>query len=155
MGSPSRVLVIGGTGFIGPHVVSQLVARGEHVAVLHRGVTSGPAAGPAGVERITGDRRDGEWLRGCVERFAPDVVVDLILSSGRQSDALADALDGRAGRLVIASSIDVYRSAIASRSTPMRRSGGRSRGNPPIRRPGSARLPSTTPLRTPRFLRPA
>ena len=34
-----KVLVIGGTNFIGPHVVRQLIERGHEVAVFHRGET--------------------------------------------------------------------------------------------------------------------
>jgi uncharacterized protein YbjT (DUF2867 family) len=40
-----RVLAIGATGFIGPHVVRRLLRRGHDVAVLHRGRTSAGTAG--------------------------------------------------------------------------------------------------------------
>src|SRR5438132_200396 len=46
----SWVLVTGGTGFLGAHLVRQLVARGEKVRVLARG-----GGVPEGAERVTGD----------------------------------------------------------------------------------------------------
>src|SRR5215472_2039113 len=95
-----RVLVIGGTGFIGPHVVRQLAAVGHLVSVLHRGNT--PLKLPA--EEILGDRRDLATIRP-----KADVVIDLILSSGAQARALMDAIRGAADRVVVASSMDVYR----------------------------------------------
>jgi nucleoside-diphosphate-sugar epimerase len=95
-----RILVIGGTGFIGPHLVRQLAAMGHSVAVFHRGSTQADL--PA--EHILGDRRDLLTLRP-----SADVVVDLVLSSGAQAEALMRAFRGRAQRVVAASSIDVYR----------------------------------------------
>jgi len=92
--------VIGGTGFIGPHVVRQLAAMGHSVAVFHRGST--PVDLPA--EEILGDRRELASIRP-----KADVVVDLILSSGAQARALMDAFRGVAQRVVAASSMDVYR----------------------------------------------
>jgi dihydroflavonol-4-reductase len=47
----SWTLITGGTGFLGAHVVRQLVARGEQVRVLARG----PGDLPAGAEKIAGD----------------------------------------------------------------------------------------------------
>jgi nucleoside-diphosphate-sugar epimerase len=49
-----RILVIGGTGFIGPHLVRELSQMGHTVAVFHRGKTQ--AHLPA--ESILGERRD-------------------------------------------------------------------------------------------------
>ncbi|MFN7997382.1 MAG: NAD-dependent epimerase/dehydratase family protein [Bryobacteraceae bacterium] len=95
-----RILVIGGTGFLGPHVVRKLVGMGHEVIVMHRGHE--PA--PPGATEILGDRRDLASLRP-----KADVVIDLILSSGRQAAAVMDAFRGVAKRIVAAGSIDVYR----------------------------------------------
>jgi nucleoside-diphosphate-sugar epimerase len=95
-----KILVIGGTGFIGPHLVRELARMGHSVSIFHRGST--PANLPA--ESILGERRDLAALRP-----KADVVVDLILSSGAQAKALMETFRGVAGRVVAASSIDVYR----------------------------------------------
>jgi len=95
-----KILVIGGTGFIGTHLVRELAAMGHSVWVLHRGQTK--ANLPA--ESILAERSDLARLH-----LKADVVIDLILSSGAQATALMQAFRGRAGRVVAASSIDVYR----------------------------------------------
>jgi nucleoside-diphosphate-sugar epimerase len=102
-----KILVIGGTGFIGPHVVRALTAGGHEVAVFHRGAHAADL--PAGVQQIRGDRGDLAAHRSLFAAFAPDVVIDVILSSGRQAAGLMDALRGRARRVVAVSSIDAYR----------------------------------------------
>jgi len=95
-----KILVIGGTGFIGPHLVRELSQMGHSVSVFHRGSTR--AQLPA--ESILGERRDLGALRP-----KADVVIDLILNSGAQAESLMEAFRGVAGRVVAASSMDVYR----------------------------------------------
>jgi nucleoside-diphosphate-sugar epimerase len=73
---------------------------GHEVAVFHRGNANVDL--PA--EHILGDRRDLPVIRP-----KADVVVDLILSSGAQARETMDTFRGIAGRVVAASSIDVYR----------------------------------------------
>jgi len=95
-----RILVIGGTGFIGPHLVRGFTQMGHSVAVLHRGQTHPDPP----VEHILADRRDLATLRP-----KADIVIDLILSSGAQAATLMVAFRGIASRVVAASSMDVYR----------------------------------------------
>lgn len=102
-----RILVIGGTGFIGPFVVHDLERLGQMVAVFHRGLSAAPF--PVNVQHMIGDRRDLAAHAAELRRFAPDVVVDVILSSGAQAAALMDTFRGVARRVVVISSIDVYR----------------------------------------------
>ncbi len=102
-----KILVIGGTGFIGPQVVRTLVAGGHQVAVFHRGAHAVQL--PEGVQDIQGDRRELGAHQAAFDAFAPEVVLDVILSSGRQAAALMDLFRGRARRVVAVSSMDVYR----------------------------------------------
>jgi nucleoside-diphosphate-sugar epimerase len=95
-----KILVIGGTGFLGAPLVRELDRLGHSVIVFHRGAT--PADLPAG--HILGSRQQLAELRPRV-----DVVIDLILSSGSQAECLMRIFRGSAARVVAASSMDVYR----------------------------------------------
>ena len=100
-----RVLLIGGSGFIGPHVVTELL-RGDHdVIVFHRGKTRVPAR----VREIVGDRRRLPDFASSLRAAAPDIVVDMVLSSAGQARATIDVFQGVARRVVALSSMDVYR----------------------------------------------
>jgi 2'-hydroxyisoflavone reductase len=98
-----RILVIGGTRFVGKHFVEQAVARGHEVTVFHRGRT-GTDLFPD-LDHRMGDRdtdlstlAEGEW----------DATVDTCAYLPRQVHTLADALDGRGGRHLLVSSVSVY-----------------------------------------------
>jgi nucleoside-diphosphate-sugar epimerase len=92
-----KILVIGGTGFIGPFVVRDLVEQGHNVAVFHRG-NAKPVL-PDSVRRMVGDRNDLAAHRADFERFAPDVVVDFLLSDDRQAQALMECFRGLVSRV--------------------------------------------------------
>ncbi len=102
-----RILAIGATGFIGSHVVRSLAGAGHEVAVLHRG--SRPLPSHSGITEILGDREAMGDLRDRFRAFAPDVAIDMILSSAAQARATMDSLRGIVRRMVAASSGDVYR----------------------------------------------
>jgi len=108
-----RVLLIGGSGFIGPHVCRALERTGHEVIVFHRGRSRSPG------REILGDRRNlSAHTRELLELRA-DVVLDLVLSSGRQARALTRLFRGHVPRLVALSSCDVYRACgVLHRSEP-------------------------------------
>jgi nucleoside-diphosphate-sugar epimerase len=108
-----RILLIGGNGFIGRFVVSALRRQGHALGVFHRGTT--PV--PVDVEEVRGDRHQ---LRGSAQelkRFAPDVVIDLVISSGPQAEELMNIFRGATRCVVMLSSIDVYRAVGISQGT--------------------------------------
>lgn len=102
-----RVLLIGGTSFIGPAVARELLADGNAVAVYHRGQTEDGA--PEGVTHLHGDRDALAEARPALVAFAPDVVVHMILMMEEQARSFVRALTGVAPRAVVISSQDVYR----------------------------------------------
>jgi nucleoside-diphosphate-sugar epimerase/aminoglycoside phosphotransferase (APT) family kinase protein len=101
-----RILAIGGNGFIGRFASALLLAAGHEVVVFHRGRTPLEVAGAG---EIIGSHQELPRFAGEIARLGPDVVIDFILGSARHAEALLAALDGRAGRLVVLSSQDVYR----------------------------------------------
>jgi nucleoside-diphosphate-sugar epimerase len=102
-----KVLAIGGTGFIGSPVVRCLDKQGHEVAVFHRGETE--AQLPGSTRHIHGDRSNLSEFRDAFERFAPEVVVDVVPYTEAQIRQTVEVLAGLADRLVVVSSSDVYR----------------------------------------------
>jgi len=101
-----RVLVVGGTSFIGPWVVQQLVATGQAVAVFHRGLTEHPAL--PNVCHFHGERSDRSALTAAVRDWTPDIVIDMVAGNESQARILMESVRGVAQRVVVASSMDVY-----------------------------------------------
>ncbi|HSK44528.1 MAG TPA: NAD-dependent epimerase/dehydratase family protein, partial [Candidatus Binatia bacterium] len=100
-----KILLIGGSGFIGRFTTEQLLRSGHQVTIFHRG----KASAAEGTEEIPGDRQFLQDHQPEFRRQKFDVVVDFILSSGRQAQQLMDTFRGIAGRVVALSSMDVYR----------------------------------------------
>lgn len=94
---------MGGTQFIGRHVVDALLGRGDDVSLFHRGITNPGLFGA--LEHLTGDRNTDlsalsgrEW----------DATIDISAYVPRQVRMLAEALGGRGGRYVHISSTAIY-----------------------------------------------
>jgi len=102
-----NILIIGGTRFIGPFVVTKLVEQGNNVTVFHRGKSQ--AVLPDQVTHIYGDRKDLNDFKTQFEKCKPDVVVDMIPITGHQASALVEIFHGITRRIVAISSQDVYR----------------------------------------------
>ncbi len=104
---PQRLLILGGTGFLGPHDVQRALARGHEVTVFNRG-RSGAGMFGKDVEELVGDRgTDLSALRG--RKW--DVVID---ESASRSDApqwveaAASLLADHVGQYVFVSTRSVY-----------------------------------------------
>jgi len=98
-----RALLIGGSGFIGRRAATALERLGHDVVVFHRGSTR--SSRPT----LIGDRRRLAEYAPALRALEPDVVIDLILSSGTQARELMALFRGYARRVVALSSCDVYR----------------------------------------------
>ncbi|MGB6298289.1 MAG: NAD-dependent epimerase/dehydratase family protein [Rivularia sp. (in: cyanobacteria)] len=101
-----KILIIGGTNFIGPFLVHQLVTMGHDVTLFHRGKTK---AELPEVNHIIGDRSQLNNYKSEFERLSPDVVVDMICYTESEARKLINVFKGIARRVVAISSMDVYR----------------------------------------------
>lgn len=102
-----RVLVLGGAGFIAPHIMRWLREHGHHVTVLRRG--SATLEIQEGVEVIVGDRNRLTESMVELRDARSDVVVDALAFTQAQAQNLMAAFTGNAKRVVVLSSGDVYR----------------------------------------------
>jgi 2'-hydroxyisoflavone reductase len=109
-GAPRRIrlLILGGTGFIGPHQVRYAVARGHEVTIFNRG-RSAPGMF-TGVEEVTGDRAANDYsaLRGRTW----DAVIDNSASSATAPQWVreaAGALRDSVGQYLFISTRSVFR----------------------------------------------
>lgn len=99
-----RLLIIGGTRFVGRHLMEAALARGDQVTMFNRGQSARFALPPA-VECRLGDRRadlsaldTGEW----------DAVIDTCGYLPGEVGSLARHLSGRVGRYAFVSSVSAY-----------------------------------------------
>ena len=102
-GAGVKILVMGGTRFVGKPLVAQLLAEGHELTLFTRG--KNPV--PAGVEHLCGDRSTTEGLAALQGRSF-DVIVD---SSGRTLDdsrAVIERTGAPSHRFVYVSSAGVY-----------------------------------------------
>lgn len=102
-----HLLILGGTGFIGPELVQSAIARGHTVTLFNRG-KSNPHLFPD-VEKLRGDRdpAKGEGLKA-LENRKFDVVFDDCGYFPRMVKASAELLGPNVGHYVFVSSISAY-----------------------------------------------
>ena len=105
-----RVVVLGGTRFIGRAIVEELASTGHDVLIVHRGVLE-PADMPA-VQHLHAERAELPARRSELAAFEPDAAIDCRALTKVDAQTAIDALPARIRMLVI-SSIDVYRAFAA------------------------------------------
>ena len=99
-----RLLVLGGTSFVGRAIVEDALARGHDLTLFSRGKT-GPGLFPA-VARARGDRDTGDYAS--LAAGAWDAVVDVTAYVPRHVSQVLDAVAGRFGRYILISTGSVY-----------------------------------------------
>jgi len=102
-----RILIIGGTNFMGPLVVQSLHRQGHDVTVFHRGKTTVKL--PEGVQELLGDRHPLADVASILQKTEPEIVLDMIPSAERDAQDVMSVFKGVARRVVSISSQDVYR----------------------------------------------
>ena len=105
-----RIIVLGGTRFIGRAIVEELASSGHDVLIVHRGVLE-PADMPA-VQHLHAERAELPARRSELAAFEPDAAIDCRALTKVDAQTAIDALPARIRMLVI-SSIDVYRAFAA------------------------------------------
>jgi 2'-hydroxyisoflavone reductase len=105
---PLKILVLGGTGLIGPPMVAYAVARGHELTLFNRGKTNTELFPE--LERIIGDRNDNiSALAAAVAKGRRwDVVIDNTASIPRWVEESAGLLKDSAGLYLYTSSISAY-----------------------------------------------
>ena len=103
-----RILIIGGTSFMGPFVVRSLNEQGHNVTIFHRSRTTGSLL-PDRVQEILGDRRPLADVADILQRAEPEVVLDMIPMVEQDAQEIMSVFKGVARRVVSISSQDVYR----------------------------------------------
>lgn len=103
-----KILVIGGSSFVGRGIALSAHERGHDVTVFNRGET--PTDLPTAITRLVGDRRaDLSALRGATF----DVTIDAIAYQRRDVELLHDAMGERSGYYLQISSISAYQDPVA------------------------------------------
>jgi len=101
-----KILVLGGTGFVGRHIVEVLLRAGHSVSILSRGRTRDELS--TQVERLRGDRDYGPSGLEVLSARVWDVCVDVSGYTERQVRSSAEKLLGNVGRYVFISAVSVY-----------------------------------------------
>jgi 2'-hydroxyisoflavone reductase len=105
-----RILIMGGTAFVGRHIAQAAIGAGHDVTLFHRGRT-GPDLFPQATH-LLGDRNSSRDL-AALGSGQWDATVDVSGYLPRQVRALAGVLDGRGGHQLFISTVSVYRTPVA------------------------------------------
>ncbi|MEX2286167.1 MAG: NAD-dependent epimerase/dehydratase family protein [Planctomycetaceae bacterium] len=101
-----RVLILGGTQFIGRHIAETLLAAGHTVSTLTRGKSLDEL--PVDVERLRGDRDQGALALEVLKGRSWEVCVDVSGYTPRQVRPSAEILYASVKRYVFVSAVSVY-----------------------------------------------
>jgi 2'-hydroxyisoflavone reductase len=101
--TPKKLLIFGGTGFIGPHTVRYALERGHEVTIFTRGRSEVDL--PPEVERLVGDRNDDHTA---LEGRTWDVVIDNNGQDYKWVETSTEMLKDVVDQYIFVSSISAY-----------------------------------------------
>ena len=101
-----RALVVGGSRFIGLHLVRTLSKEGHSVTVLNRGQTE--VTFPGGVERLYADRNDSSQVEAALHGKSFDTVFDISAYTPSVLGLTVKALQGNIGHYLFCSTGAVF-----------------------------------------------
>ena len=104
--APLNILILGGTGFTGPHQVRYAVERGHHVTVFNRGRRETEL--PESVEHLQGDRNAPDGLAALRGERRWDVVIDNPTTLPHWVRDAGTVLQDRTDQYIFISTISVY-----------------------------------------------
>jgi len=108
-----RVLVLGGTRFVGKRLVHLLADQGHDVTVGSRGRTI--ASFPNNVQRLKLDRSSKDSMSTALQKSQWDIVYDQICFSADDASSAVEILAGKTGRYILCSSAAVYTNPLDAR----------------------------------------
>ena len=103
--APKKILILGGTGFLGPPVVERALQRGHTITLFNRGKSNSDLF--PNVEKIRGDRERGE-LDGLKNDRRWDAVIDVWANDPAVVVPVAELLAKRTDYYHFVSSISAY-----------------------------------------------
>jgi 2'-hydroxyisoflavone reductase len=101
-----KILVLGGTHFVGRHIVEAMLEAKDSVSIFNRGQSADQL--PVQVERLRGDRDQGVAGLDALSGRTWDVCVDVSGYTARHVRSSADKLRNNIGHYVFVSAVSVY-----------------------------------------------
>jgi nucleoside-diphosphate-sugar epimerase len=102
-----KILIIGGTGFIGPYVVKELIELGHEVAIFNRG-NNNRLFSRDSVTFFTGDRQFLNNYKTEFISFSPEIVIHMGAYTKQDAEMTINTFKGITERIIVLSSMDVY-----------------------------------------------
>jgi nucleoside-diphosphate-sugar epimerase len=117
--SPVRLLILGGSWFLGRTLIVDALARGWDVTAFSRGKSGQP---PAGASHVVGDRTNTDDLRRLTEAGPWDAVIDSSAYEPIDVARVTDALAAHVDQYVLVSTVSAYKdwpTAAVTESSPL------------------------------------
>jgi nucleoside-diphosphate-sugar epimerase len=108
MSANSKILILGGTGFISSKLVDKLLIKNHDVTIFNRGLKNKSEDKTSRLHFIQGDRNKISDLKALVQYNLFDVIYDMIAYTSEQSEMAAKIFRGKTKRFIHCSTISVY-----------------------------------------------